>query len=56
MAAAKKAAGDAGQDEVKSTLDEAREKGYVGSTPDENENEAYSLETGPDSPGVEKKG
>lgn len=57
MATAKKSASsdDAGQAEVKSIRDEAREKGYEGSVPDENPNEAYSLQSGPDSPGNEPK-
>lgn len=59
MAAARKSstkqADDAGQAEVQSDRDAAREKGYEGSTPDPHPNEAYSLQSGPDSPGAEKK-
>lgn len=46
-------AGDGGQAEVEAKLDEAQEKGYIGTTPDPYPNEAYSLETdGAVSPGV----
>ena len=46
----KSAGGDAGQAEVQRRSDEAAEKGYIGSVPDGPPNEAYSLESGPDSP------
>lgn len=41
---------DASADEVQAKTDDAQEKGYVGTVPDPNPNEAYSLKTGPDSP------
>ncbi|HYH11733.1 MAG TPA: hypothetical protein VD789_05190 [Thermomicrobiales bacterium] len=41
--ATKKAADDAGQAEVQAVFDEANEKGYFGTTPDETPNEAYTL-------------
>ena len=39
----KKSADDAGQAEVQAKFDEANEKGYFGSTPDETPNENYTL-------------
>jgi hypothetical protein len=44
-----------GADEVQSERDAARERGYEGSTSDDHPNEAYSLQSGPDSPGNEPK-
>lgn len=43
---------DAGQAETQKLIDKAEEKGYIGETPDPRPNSAYSLESGPDSPGV----
>ena len=40
----KKSADDAGQAEVQAKFDEANEKGYFGSTPDETPNENYTLQ------------
>lgn len=41
---------DSGEAEVQAKFDEANEKGYFGEVPPGPPNEAYSLETGPDSP------
>ena len=41
---------DAGQAEVQARSDEAEEKGYLGEVPPGPPNEAFSLESGPDSP------
>jgi hypothetical protein len=43
-------ADEVGADQVKSELDEDRERGYRGTVPEGPPNEAYSLESGPDSP------
>lgn len=43
---------DAGQAEVQKKSDEAEAKGYFGTVPPGPPNEAYSLESGPDSPGA----
>jgi hypothetical protein len=43
-------AGDAGQAEVQAKSDEDTAKGYHGVVPDGPSNEAWSLESGPDSP------
>ena len=43
---------DLGQAELQAKADEAAEKGYIGSTPDPFPNEAYSLQSGPDSPTI----
>lgn len=40
----KKSADDAGQAEVQAVSDEATEKGYFGTTPDETPNENYTLQ------------
>jgi hypothetical protein len=40
----KKSSDDAGQAEVQAKFDEANEKGYFGSTPDETPNENYTLQ------------
>ena len=40
----KKSADDAGQAEVQAKFDEANEKGYFGTTPDETPNENYTLQ------------
>jgi len=50
MADQKTKAADAGQAEVQAKFDEAAEKGYFGEVPPGPPNEAYSLESGPDSP------
>jgi hypothetical protein len=39
----KKSADDAGQAEVQAKFDEANEKGYFGTTPDDTPNENYTL-------------
>ena len=39
-----KAADDAGQAEVQAKFDEAEEKGYFGTTPDDTPNENYTLQ------------
>ncbi len=41
---------DAGQAEVQARSDEAEEKGYLGVAPPGPPNEAFSLESGPESP------
>jgi len=41
---------DLGAAQVKSARDEAREKGYEGTSPTEGQNERYSLKSGPKSP------
>lgn len=41
---------DAGTAEVQAKVDKAEDKGYFGTKVDPLPNEAYSLETGPDSP------
>ncbi len=46
----KKDSNDAGQAEVQAKSDEAEEKGYLGTVPPGPPNEAFSLESGPDSP------
>lgn len=43
--------GDGGAAQVQAKFDEAHAKGYFGETPDPHPNEAYSLQSGPDSPG-----
>lgn len=43
---------DSGEAEVQKIADEANEKGYIGSVPPGPPNEAYSLQSGPDSPTV----
>ncbi len=43
-------ADDAGQAEVQAKSDEAAAKGYLGTVPPGPPPEAYSLESGPDSP------
>lgn len=43
---------DAGQAEVQRRSDEAAEKGYIGVVPPQPPNEAWSLESGADSPTV----
>ena len=40
----KKAADDAGQAEVQAKFDEAEEKGYFGTTPDDTPNENYTVQ------------
>lgn len=40
----KKDADDAGQAEVQAAFDEAEEKGYFGTTPDDTPNENYTLQ------------
>jgi len=45
-------ADDVGQEQVQSVFDEAREKGYLGDTPESHPNSAFSLQSGPDSPSV----
>ena len=40
----RKTADDAGQAEVQAKFDEANEKGFFGSTPDETPNENYTLQ------------
>lgn len=47
---AEKKSADAGQAEAQSTYDEAARKGYYGQVPDQPPNEAYTLQSGPDSP------
>lgn len=42
--------GDLGAAEVQAKFDEAADKGYFGEVPPGPPNEAYSLESGPDSP------
>lgn len=42
---------DGGAAQVQAKFDEAEAKGYIGETPDPHPNEAYSLQSGPDSPG-----
>lgn len=46
-------AGDAAAKQVQKTVDEAEDKGYFGVKVDPLPNEAYSLESGPDSPTLE---
>ncbi|CAN5808484.1 hypothetical protein BH24ACT15_BH24ACT15_37560 [soil metagenome] len=46
---------DAGQAEVQARSDEAEEKGYLGEVPPGPPNEAFSLESGPDSPSVSEQ-
>jgi hypothetical protein len=41
---------DAGQAEAQATVDEQNEKGHVGAKPGHFPNEAFSLQSGPDSP------
>lgn len=41
---------DHGQTEVQKTADESQDQGYVGRVPDPNDNEAYTVQTGPESP------
>lgn len=41
---AEKKAKDAGQKEVQSTMDEATERGYLGSVPDPTPNSAYTIQ------------
>ena len=41
---------DGGAAELQELADEAEAKGYIGTVPDPNPNEAYTLLTGPDSP------
>lgn len=48
--AAESSEGDLGAAEVQAKFDEAAEKGYFGTVPPGPPNEAYSLESGPDSP------
>lgn len=43
---------DASAQQVQAAVDEATEKGYVGAVADPHPNEAYSLQSGPDSPGA----
>lgn len=42
--------GDAGQAEVQAKFDEAADKGYFGSTPDDTPNENYTLRTKAEAP------
>lgn len=46
---------DAGQAEVQKVFDEVQEKGYYGTVPPGPPNEAYSLQSGPDSPSHEEE-
>ena len=43
MADSKRTSADAGQAEVQAKFDEANEKGYFGTTPDDTPNENYTL-------------
>jgi hypothetical protein len=51
-AATTRKSGDAGQAEVQAKSDEDSAKGYHGVRPDGPDNEAWSLQSGPDSPSV----
>lgn len=51
MATDKKDA-DAGQAEVQKKVEQAEDRGYLGTKVDPRPNSDYSLESGPDSPGV----
>lgn len=46
---------DAGQAEVQRRSDEAEAKGYIGTVPPGPPNEAFSLESGPDSPSASEQ-
>lgn len=48
-------AGDQAKAEVQEAMDAAHEQGYVGTVPDPFPNEAYSLQSGPDSPTVRQQ-
>jgi hypothetical protein len=52
---AEKKQDDGGSAEVQKKTDEAQEKGYIGTVPDEHPNSAYSLASGPDAPPVNKE-
>lgn len=47
--------GDAGRADLQALSDDALNKGYFGSVPDKEPNEAYSLASGPDGPPVTPK-
>lgn len=51
---ASKKTDDGGAAEVQAKVNEAEEKGYVGTSPDPFPNSAYSLQSGPDSPTAEE--
>lgn len=50
MPTKKDTSNDGGAAEVQAAMDEATSKGYFGTVPDPNPNEAYSIQSGPDSP------